>query len=385
MAKSRFRTSFTAVEGAGPAQFLECRVVNLNLVNWTVDVSAVYDQKHFFDIQVGSPYLHGSNGEGIYVVPELGAKCLVCIPSDSSPPHVAHFLMPFESVDLATEDNPRGITSQTSDGAGTSGASFAGGRARAKPGDIIIKGRDGNFAILHRGGVLQIGSTELSQRIFIPLNNVVMDISDNYYHHNAGGTEYWGMQPSPTEGKYGTDYLHTFRLFANDKYADVRIKAAKILDPFNGVVDKDLKLENVVYEIAVAPQGFDPASGQIQDAKVLTQRFAFDKSGNCLLGGTGQLSIYFKKRVHLHSAANFDIESDDQFSMTAPNGGTINGGKFLNLRGDVVSLAGGKNRIATIASTVQITLPYTPQPAPGPPVPFPVSGTILTGSSKALA
>lgn len=380
---AKFRTTATSKEGSDPAHFLECRVINLNLVNWTVDVSTVFDQRHYFDIQVASPYLHGSNGEGIYVVPELGAKCFVCLPGDSSPPFVSSFIMPFESVDLATTDNPRGITSQSSDGAGTSGASFAGGRARAKPGDIIMRGRDGNFAILHRGGVLQLGASELSQRIFIPLNNVVMDISDNYYHHNAGGTEYWGMQPSPTQDKYPSEYTHTFRIFANDKYADVRVKAAKVQDPFNGVLDKDLKLTDVVYEVTVAPQGFDPTTGQIKDAKALTQRFAFDKTGNALLGGTGELSVYFKKRIHLHSATSISIESDKSFDITAKTTGKIDGGDTLILRGGVIKMGPASSPVAKIGSIVSVTLPFTPVPVPGSP-PLKLTGVISSGGSDTI-
>lgn len=381
---SRFRTTFTTMEGFDSAMMVQGRVVNVNLVNWTVDVASVFDQTRYFDIQVGSPYVHGNAGEGISVVPEVGAKCMVCIPSDTSPPYVSSFVMPFEIVDLATETSPRGITSQSSDGATTSGASFAGGRPRAKPGDIILKGRDGNFAVLHRGGVLQIGSTELSQRIFIPLNNVMMDISDNYYHHNAGGTQYWGMQPSPTQDKFPTEYLQTFRIFANDKYADVRVKAAKVTDPFKGVVDKNASIGDVVYEVTVAPQGFDPATGAIQDAKALTQRFVFDKSGNALLGGTGKLSIYYKKNINIYSGASIDIQADSSASLKASKGATVDGGAFTNIKGKVVRLGPGAKPVATTGSLVRITLPFTPVPVPGSP-PLVLFGTVTTGTSTVLA
>ena len=264
---SRFRTSFTFVEGDVPALMVEGKIVGLNMVNWTVNVESSFDRKRYFDIQVGSPYQHFSNGEGIYIVPEMNAKCVVCIPSDSSPPFVAAFIMPFENVDMATAETPKGTTSHSSPNRTSSGASFAGGRPRAKPGDIIMRGRDGNFVILHRGGVLQIGANELSQRLFIPLNNFIMDICDNYTMHAAGGSVSWGMQASPTSDKYPTSKFETFRVYANDKYADVRISQGNIPDPVKGTLDSKADLQkNVNFEIAIAPQGFDPETGAVIDA-----------------------------------------------------------------------------------------------------------------------
>lgn len=200
----RFRTSFTNQSGSKPALFVEGRVVDVNMNNWTVDVYSSYDRMRFNDIQCASPYLHHYAGEGGSVMPDLNAKVMVCIPSDSSPPHVAYYIMAFENVDMAAPDAPQGTTSQPNADGTSSGASFAGGRPRAKQGDLTWRGRDGNFLILHRGGVVQIGSTELAQRIFIPLTNSMIDISDNYYHHTQGGTKYWGLLPTASGSKSPT-------------------------------------------------------------------------------------------------------------------------------------------------------------------------------------
>jgi hypothetical protein len=341
----------------------------------------VFDQKHWFDIQVSSPYLHGNNGEGIYAVPEVGAKCMVCIPGDSSPPYVSSFVMPVEITDMATVDSPQGTTSNSSPGASTSGASFAGGRQRGKPGDIVMKGRDGNFVILHRGGVLQIGSTELSQRIFVPLNNMVMDVSDNYYHHNAGGTVYWGMQPTLKQDKFPSEYLHTFRIFANDKYADVRIKAGTIADPFKGTLDSKVVLGDVVYEVTVAPQGFDPTTGAIQDSKALTQRFAFDKTGNVLLGGTGSLSVNFNDNVSIDSGALLSLSAAT--SMTLKSEEIVLDAKNISLQGKTVKIGPGGAAAAHVGSVVKVTIPFTPMPVPGGP-PLTLYGTVLSGENTVL-
>jgi len=176
--QARFRTSFTSQAGLTAALFVTGTIANVNVVNWTVDVFSKYDRKRYFNIQVGSPYLHPNSGEGLYVMPEVGATVSICLPSDSAPPYVAAFLMPPETLpDTATADAPAGTRSHGAVSKNASDSSFYGGRPRAQPGDIWLKGRDGNFVILHRGGVLQFGASELAQRICIPLGNHVMDIS----------------------------------------------------------------------------------------------------------------------------------------------------------------------------------------------------------------
>ena len=228
---SRFRSSWTQVEGHEPAKIVQGRVMNVNLVKWTIDVAAQFDRKKYFNIQVSSPYLHHSNGEGIYVVPEIGCTAMVCIPSDSAPPFVLCFVMAHQAIDDSSTDAPSGTSSHGTPTPNATDSSFAGGRPVAKLGDIWLRTRDDNFVILHRGGVLQLGATELAQRIYIPLNNQVMDVSENYSHHNAGGAITWGLQDGPSLSQFPCQYQHTMRVFANDQYADIRVSMGNVYTP----------------------------------------------------------------------------------------------------------------------------------------------------------
>src|SRR5438132_880078 len=92
---SRFRTSFTSKEGFDSPLLVQCKIANVNLVNWTVDVISTFDRKQYYEVQVASPYLHYNSGEGIYTVPDVGAICILAVPSDSAPPFVLAFIMPF--------------------------------------------------------------------------------------------------------------------------------------------------------------------------------------------------------------------------------------------------------------------------------------------------
>lgn len=381
---SRFRSSYTHKEGANPGQveMLECRVVNVDMVNWTVDVYAVFDQRRFFHVQVGAPYLHHSNGEGIYVMPELHAKCMLCLPADSSPPHVAYFLMAFENVDTASEEAPEGTVSRGVTGMKPSGASFAGGRPRHNPGDIVLRGRDGNFVVLRRGGVLEIGSTELCQRMCIPLSNTMVDVSENYYHHTPGGTEYWGILPGRNEGKSATEHFQSFRVWAEDKFADVRVKIGKVGDPAKGLTGNGV-VGDVVYEVSVAPQGIDPESGAYHDVNKLVYRMTVDREGNTVLGAKQDLTVYAARRLRLESGGSMTIQAKADIDMKASSGVTVDGGAFTTIRGSVVKLGPGAKPVATQGSMVRLTFPFTPMMAA--PERMILNGIIITGSPTVLA
>ncbi len=369
-------------EGGIPAYIHEARVVNVNYVNWTVDVRTQFDQKNFFDIQVASPYMHPNYGEGIYVVPEINAKCVVCIPSDGPPPFVLAFIMPMETKDVPVEQ-------QTSSGTASEGSTFAGGRKRAKPGDIIMRGHDGNFVILHRGGVLEVGASPTAQRIYIPLQNVITDISQYYEHHNTGGSINWGVSSSSTEENPETQYVQTFRLLANDEKADVRVAIGTVHQPtpepagdagslslYNEVVEDG----PVVVEVALAPQGFDAGTGAVEkEAQAGTKlKFLFSKNGGAFLRAEGTVGLRVKNKLQLDVDGDFSlncksfvrINSDKKIELRAKNGLDISSEK------GVVRINGGSKPVATVGSTVNVIISV--------PVPIVVGGTPGTITSGAV-
>lgn len=382
LARSSFRHgAWSQPEGGAPAYIHEARVVNVNYVNWTVDVQTQFDQKSFFDIQVASPYMHSNYGEGIYVVPEINAKCLVCIPSDGPPPFVLAFIMPMESKDVPPDQ-------QTSSGTASEGATFAGGRQRAKPGDIIIRGHDGNFMILHRGGVLEVGASPAAQRIYIPLQNIITDISQYYEHHNAGGSINWGISSSSTEDNPETSYVQTFRLLANEDKADIRLCIGKVKQPtpepagsagsqslYSDVIGDD----TVAVELDIAPQGYDAGTGAPEpSAQAGTKlKLVFSNSGGAFLRAEGSVGLRVKKKLQ--------IDVDDDVTLNSKGVVRINSEKKIELRSKngldisaekgVVRINGGSKPVATVGSTVNVIIKV--------PVPIIVDGkpgTISVGA-----
>jgi hypothetical protein len=392
--RSAFRTSFFAPEGAVGAYILECQVFDHNLVNWTVDVQSKYDQKQYFGIQVSSPYMHWQRGEGVYAMPDLGAKCHVCIPSDSTPPYVLDFIMPMETVPMAgTEGALDGTDGPKQHPAA---ASLAGGRVRAKPGDLIMRGRDGNFCILHRGGVLQVGASELAQRLYIPLQNLITDISQNYDHLNTGGSLRWYVDGSESDDNPGNVYKHTLRLRTQDELASLRIVAGKVRDVVREVDSEILSDLNqlgftgadTMCEVTLAPDSINAGDGSLTSdtpgATVL--RYFFDKNGNCALRTKGHVYLNAKKQLRVHVSEDITIQGKANFTLVLGGAARIQADTLLELTSGMIRVNGGSQPIATVGSQVQvammpgITMSMLVPPATAPVIATVVAGPVLTGT-----
>jgi hypothetical protein len=402
MAK-RFRTSQMHTAGADPALVVQGRIVNINLPNWTVDVAATFDRKRYFDIQVGSPYAHYSNGEGFFAMPDVGAQCMVTVPGDSSPPFVSTFVMPHELVDSSAADAPAGTRSHGNTSKNPTDATYAAGRPLPKPGDMGIKGRDGNFVTLHRGGVLAIGATELAQRMYIPLGNLVTDISGNYQHFNSGGAHSWTIQEGPGKTHVPSQHLETYRVFADNKYADIKIARGKVFSPMPepdggsrlagaGVGQGDNN--EIIYDVSVAPGGFDVTTGDTAPgaSKVSVFRFVFDQHGNTLVRIEGKFFFHATGAVNLDLSDNMQINGKKNFSMTALSGIDVDGGSYTSIKGKAISIGEGRAPAARLGDVTASTvvnmmawctpvapIPVTTPSGPGtipPGVPFAVMLTI---------
>ncbi len=401
----RFRSTFTTPEGLGKTDIFMGHVTNVDLVNHTVDVVSQFDQLRVLAIPVGSPYQHSNRGEGMTILPEVGSKAAVCWPGDSSPPFVLGFVMPHETIPNAgvSEEDPSGTGSHGSTNQSPTAASYAGGRPVGKPGDMYLRGRDGNFVILHRGGVLQIGSNELSQRIYVPLNNLVMDVAENYIMHNSGGSIRWGIQDGEGESQLPAEFKQTFRVYANEKYADIRIAAGRVHDPVpetdeDGLIDQELaavgKTEPVVYEMTLARNGFNAEdNSQAPNAANLVKlRFVFDRVGNAFMRLDGNVGVLCKKHLRVRVKEQAEIYADSTFNLTVASDARVQVGGSFEITAKVTRFNGGDKPVAHVGSQVSITLnPLLLMVSPSPPgfMPLPPGmntaiGVVTSGRSEIL-
>lgn len=171
------------------------RILDVDPDRWSCTIGSFFTNTvGVMDVPLMSPYL-GLDGEGIYVMPEVGTVCWICRPSDKVKPFILGFAPPGDVAPLAEEDGEDGEEAAPP-------MSFANNRPEANPGDIFLLGKDRNFLFLRRGGILQIGATPLAQRMYIPVGNMVRDLAQSYELATIPGELKWELD-SPEDHSDG--------------------------------------------------------------------------------------------------------------------------------------------------------------------------------------
>ena len=166
--------------------------------NFTADVRTPHSRRRWVDIPVMSPYLHHAGGEGIYVMPEVGALVWICQGSEVDS---RAFILGFG-------------------GAPDAEATYRSSRRPMNPGDIYLGTRDRNSVSIRRGGIVQVQATPLSQRIYIPLGNVIRDICEAYHMQTFAGSMAWEVDrdASTTTGDRPTRFKLLAKELADDPH-----------------------------------------------------------------------------------------------------------------------------------------------------------------------
>lgn len=320
-------------------------IANVNVRNWTADWVSQYSGKHIPDLQWMTPYIHYNNGEGFSCVPEVGAICTVCFPSDGDPPFIMGFLSgpeneAAESGDLTQKVEDPDVESeedldpaqQTSAGGSTtwppnpSDASFRAARPILNPGDMLWQGRDENFVVLRRGGVLQLGSTNICQRAYIPLLNFIRDFCENYELTTAAGTMAWRVerQEDDPSGNAPTNFSLIAREFAQDEKASIRVSVGALEDS-----EKPPDGDKTVIEVVIAPQLIAPDSGEVTGDPVYVIRL--DKVGNTYM-------MQAKNRT-------VEVKGNDTLTVTGDQAITVKGNRNIAVEGNQDAAITGEHSI----------------------------------------
>jgi hypothetical protein len=315
-------------------------IVNVNPVNKTVDWAAHYTGRLLTGIQLGSPYFHYDNGEGFTVVPDLGALCAVCWPTDGEAPFVFSFIAPPEPGMSIASGSPQATDQQISGG-------YNAGRPMLNPGDMYIQGRDDNFIVLRRGGVLQLGSSSICQRLYIPLNNVIRDVCENWELTSAGGTLAWEIldkeRGNPTEWQYGeASPFAQLNLIArarpDDKQASIRVSVGEMVQS-----SKDKLSDTPFVELIVAPQALNPVSGKLEGTQVFALRI--DKAGSSyqVQALNRRVEVGGDDTLVISGGRTTEIGKDDNLTVTGSSNTNITGSHSVTgKQGSTEKWGGGK-------------------------------------------
>lgn len=294
------------------------RIINVDIKHWTVDVRTQYTQRQLLDTQVGAPYLHFNSGEGIFAMPEVGAKVMVCSPSDGAP-FVLCFCTTFEREGAPADSDSQGIstipsTENSEDGAGTE-VTFRAGRPYLQQGDLMMRCRDGNQIWLHRGGVVEIMSTGLCRRFYIPLNNVIRDVAENWIVDSLAGSMEWRVERTGSSSSTDREDNATFTLsaknLAQDPLGTVHLRV--------GHVDDTKRLR-----LAIAPASLDEDGESDGDLSFLLD---IDEEGtmNAAVAKDVNLTVEGEFSAQIDGSAAYQYGSDLEM--------TIGGGFSVDVTG----------------------------------------------------
>jgi len=294
----------------------EAVITDVNRKTWTVTVETRHSAKTVTDIQCMAQYHHYANGEGIHHLPEVGAICLLGWPSDNTPPFVMGYLG-LPSVEITPDDQAaRSQTTDNPQGSPTD-VGFRSRRPELNPGDVGLTTRDENFVILRRGGIVQIGSTALSQRLYIPVLNYIKDFCENYEMQSFGGDLSWTVARSESDpsGKAPATWTLDLLEYAQDTKATVQVRYLPVAEPGS---DKS------AWEVTVAPQGIDRDTGSVSGA-VYTLKVGLN--GDRIETITGSRST--------------EVQGSDTLEVGGDHSTTVGGSTSLTAGGSLEHIASG--------------------------------------------
>jgi len=201
---------------------LQGRVVLVDSARWTCVVYCDTVKREFTNVIIPSLYSTPS-GEGIHYMPEVGALCFVCAPSDGAG---AFLLLSAPQPSAATQDGQPG--------------SYHSGRPYLSPGDMAILTRDGNGIIARRGGVTEFRGTALSRIVTNPFINQILTIAENWKVETFGGSMEWKSYGREEDAFGDLTCAYTFRAreYVNSGGWTVSSEAGSIRDPASGALSR---------------------------------------------------------------------------------------------------------------------------------------------------
>lgn len=321
--------------GVNPVLVEDGRIINVDMRHWTIDVKTTHSQRQLLDMQMLAPYLHFSNGEGIYAMPEVGAKVKCCMPSDGAP-FIMGFCTTFEREGQPTDDEGETTTQpsieSSSDAESEEGppveVTYRSGRPYLQQGDIMLRCRDGNQIWLHRGGIVEIGSTWLSKRFYIPLANTIRDVAENWEALTLAGDMMWTVERSDRSPSADADARFTLiaKNFAQDQFYTVEVQAGHVDD------------EGKRFYMQVVPNAIK-TDGTLDGGSTPVYTFWIDESG--------KIDLYVK------SDANILIDGDLTERVNGSAEYTFGSGRTTNVTGSDEKTISGEFKVG--ASSMELS------------------------------
>ena len=312
------------VPKSGPATIELVTVVDVDTLRYTVDVRSESSSKPIiYGVPYAVPYT-GPGGAGINVIPEAGALCYLLETADGSRT-ILGFVQP-----------------PTADG---TEVTYSGGRPPRERGDIDLGTVDGNFIRVLRGGVVQIYSSALAQRVHIPTINLIRDIFARYEALSPIGEVRWlHTDVTSATGRAGSAVIvhrvkqKTSDTTAVDRLFKIDVASGDLSAAALALINRPAHRFGQASEDLPVPEGTTGVfSMLVSDESGVRGLFVLqlDEQGNMLLRAANFSAAFRSVHVAIGSTAK----------VTFPNGEIS-----ISEAGNVSVAAGGANSLLSIAA-----------------------------------
>jgi len=278
------------------ARLMRGVVTNVNPSDWEMDLFVSSTGQTHIDVGIPGTYLH-PDGHGSFCMPEPGAFVWIAEPS-----HVDEHVTALAYAALM-------------DTAGT----HATGREDLDmhPGDQYMGGAGGNRIIVRRGGIIEVRGSPLAQRLYLPIENIIRDIFQNYEMLGVGGHAKWltGLGEETDAAGVPTVYTMASKRFAGDKMGVVTLTAGNV-----GMVDENEP--DLVFSLAM----YD--NGEVDQEKTVGIKVTKDGNVDLMFTGNvtgvvkGTMTYTVEKAVLFRSTEKIVLEVASKFA------GNVNSGKI---------------------------------------------------------
>ncbi len=156
-------------------------IESIDTTNYTCIVRTEYGLHYNVPI---APVFLSPNGQGIWFLPEVGTRVILGTIGPANRTEYSFILgaafalekNSFDGEDVSDVAEEETITPD-----------FRNNRPVLNPGEIVLSSSDRNFIVMRKGGVIEVGATQVAKRFYIPLQNIIRDLSQIYEMQTSAG------------------------------------------------------------------------------------------------------------------------------------------------------------------------------------------------------
>lgn len=288
------------------------RIVDIHPERGTVDFRSEMTERYSYDIPYSYPYFDQIGGNGFTFNPEVGTTAICLTTSEGR-----NIILGFIGVDEE--------------------GSYLCGRQQGNPGDIFITGRDDNFLIIRRGGIVQLGSKPLCQTVYIPTNNIIQNFSENFELYTLAGEMKFSVARAEDQSDGHSKVLYSLNV---KEYAD---------DPKDGPIvsmKAGSQPENIIFSIQTRDKGNGTIKATIKIDKDGTLTMNLEKNlvvkikGDTKIETSGKTDIKSTEDLTIDSSANLKLHGRTT-SMKADTSSEIKSNGVMTIGGSITKIDAG--------------------------------------------